>query len=29
MAVNAGVYEVLYGSSSDAKDLKSIKVTIE
>ena len=29
MDVTAGVYEVLYGSSSDAKDLKSIKVTIE
>jgi hypothetical protein len=29
MVVTAGVYEVLYGSSSDAKNLKSIKVTIE
>ena len=29
MTVTAGVYEVLYGSSSDPKDLKSTKVTIE
>ena len=29
MAAAPGVYEVFYGSSSDAKDLKSIKVTIE
>jgi beta-glucosidase len=29
MAVAAGVYEVWYGDSSDTKDLKSIKVTIE
>ena len=29
MAVTAGEYEVWYGTSSDNKDLKSIKVTIE
>jgi beta-glucosidase len=29
MAVTAGEYEVWYGNSSDTKDLKSIKVTIE
>ena len=29
LAVTAGVYEVLYGSSSNVNDLKSIKVTIE
>jgi beta-glucosidase len=29
IAVTAGEYELLYGSSSDSKDLKSIKVTIE
>jgi beta-glucosidase len=29
MSVTAGEYEVLYGNSSDNKDLKSIKVTIE
>jgi beta-glucosidase len=29
MAVTPGEYEVLYGNSSDAKDLKSVKVTIQ
>jgi hypothetical protein len=29
MIVAAGEYEVLYGTSSDAKDLKVIKVTVE
>jgi beta-glucosidase len=29
MVVTPGEYEVLYGTSSDNKDLKSIKVTIE
>jgi len=29
MAVTAGEYEILYGSSSDAKDLKSVKITIQ
>jgi beta-glucosidase len=28
MAVTSGEYEVFYGSSSDAKDLKTIKITI-
>jgi beta-glucosidase len=28
MAVTAGQYEILYGNSSDAKDLKMIKITI-
>jgi beta-glucosidase len=29
MAVTAGEYEVLYGNSSDAKDLKTIKIAIQ
>jgi hypothetical protein len=29
MAVTAGEYEVLYGNSSDAKDLKITKITIQ
>ena len=28
MAVSSGEYEVLYGNSSDAKDLKTIKISI-
>ncbi|MBN1892971.1 glycoside hydrolase family 3 C-terminal domain-containing protein, partial [bacterium] len=28
MAVNAGEYQILYGNSSDAKDLKAVKVAI-
>jgi beta-glucosidase len=29
MAVTAGEFEVLYGNSSDAKDLKTVKITIQ
>jgi beta-glucosidase len=29
MAVTAGEYEILYGNSSDAKDLKSVKIIIQ
>jgi beta-glucosidase len=29
MAVTSGEYEVWYGDSSDSKDLKSVKVTVE
>ena len=29
LATTAGEYEILYGTSSDAKDLKSIKVTLQ
>jgi len=28
MAVSAGEYEVLYGNSSDAKDLKTTRISI-
>jgi len=29
MAVTSGEYEVYYGNSSDAKDLKMTKVTVQ
>jgi beta-glucosidase len=29
MAVTAGEYEVFYGNSSDAKDLKTARITVQ